>query len=151
MKDVVRVDDIRQQIEADSDAGTTAKLTGITKERLLRDIGITFPGISVMLRQSCNEESPPTWMIGAEDSARMPDGLPIFSQWFDGQGTHDGDVHTAFTAWLESRGWYLEREDGFWFVPEPIPTPEEIEAFRREFQMTDAQRAEIPVDDGLPF
>lgn len=151
MKDVIQVSDIRQQVEADYDAGTIAKLTGITKGQLLADIKATFPGVNVMFRKSCCEENPPSWMIAAGDDAFMPDGLPIVSSFFNGEDTHDGEVHTAFTAWLENRGWYLEREDEFWFMPEPIPTAEEIEAFRRDFLMTDVERAALPNDDGLPF
>lgn len=151
MKDVFKVTDIQHKIEADYDAGTVAKLTGVTKGQLLDDIKATFPGISVMFRKSCCEDNTPSWMIAAGDDAVMPDSLPIFSSLFNGEDTHDGEVHTAFTAWLENRGWYLEREDEFWFVPEPIPTAEEIEAFRRDFLMTDAERAALPVDDGVPF
>lgn len=126
----------------------------MTINQLIADIRATFPGVRTMLRECCMSGKQ-MWMIGAEDSAQMPDGLPIFSQWLNGEDSHDGGVHCAFTTWIENRGWYLENEDGFWHVPTIIPTAEEIAEWHAAYAIASAKRSAKtgvrPDDDGLPF
>lgn len=123
----------------------------MTYADLIKDIQITFPAIKAQLRESCIGECK-VWMIGAEQSAVMPDGLSIFGGGWDDieAGTHDGGIHTGFAAWLENRGFYLENEDGFWHTPCPLPTEQEL----MEWATQAARKAPIPVfqhGDPCPF
>lgn len=106
----------------------------MTIDELITDIRATFPKVRAMLREDCISGKK-VWMIGGEGDAEMPDGLPIFSQFYYGEETYDGDVHTAFEAWLGSRGFYLENHDGFWHCPTPIPTAEQLAEWERQYQI----------------
>jgi hypothetical protein len=118
-------------------------------EELTADIRATFPGVETMKRKSStgNEH----WMLAAEE-AQFPDGLKIFCDCAGchESGSHDAGVHLGFAAWLESRGFYLEREDEFWFVPTEIPTPEEIAEWHANYAIASAKRADV-IDGGCPF
>lgn len=126
----------------------------MTKDQLIGDIRATFPNMILMLREHCITEQK-VWMLAAEDAAKMADGLPIFSEWFYGKETHDGGVHVAFTAWLESRGFYLENHDGFWHYPVPLPTAQEIAEWRADFAIGAAKESsrtgKSPDADWIPF
>lgn len=125
-------------------------------EQLVSDIRVTFPNVFTQRREDCISKEP-TWMIGGEDRAQMPDGLPIFTDMADECGCHDGGVHTGFTAWLSFRGFYLENHDGFWHVPTPIPTPEQVAEWKRQDAEARARylatnpQVSVESDDGLPF
>lgn len=98
-------------------------------EELMQDISATFPVIQRQLREGClRGES--VWMI-SNFEADMPDGLPVFRDGSDDE-TYSCAVHTGFDAWLNARGWYLEREDDFWFIPTELPTAEELAEMRAE-------------------
>lgn len=129
----------------------------MTIEQLIADIRITFPTMCVMEREHCMTGKK-AWMLGADESAKMPDNLPIFSELCYAEDTYDDCVHMAFTAWLENRGFYLENHDGFWRYPQPIPTAEELAEWERQYQIERAAflaANPAPVlpddDDGLPF
>lgn len=111
----------------------------MTKDQLIADIRVTFPTIRAAMREECVSKLS-TWMIGGESSAVMPDGLPVFTDCLDAE-THDGGVHTGFIMWLESRGWYLERHDEFWFVPTALPTAEELAEYQRRYEEIEARYA----------
>ncbi len=119
----------------------------MTKAQLIADIRATFPTIRTVMREECISKLS-TWMVGGESSVVMPDGLPIFSDHLDPE-THDEGVHTGFNAWIESRGWYLERHDEFWFVPTALPTVEELAEYRRQYEAIAARH--IATDEGVPF
>ncbi|MDR6389192.1 hypothetical protein [Paraburkholderia phenoliruptrix] len=118
---------------------------------LIADIRATFPGVKAMKRESCTGGE--RWMIGAEQATSFPDGLSVFCDCagcFE-SGTHDGGVHLAFAAWIENRGFYLEREDEFWFVPTGMPIAEEIAEWHAAYAIAHVRQAADPNDDGLPF
>ncbi|MDR5777358.1 MULTISPECIES: hypothetical protein [unclassified Caballeronia] len=99
----------------------------MTIDELMKDIAIMFPRIKRMQRQyRWADDDEPRWMIGAASDVLFADALPIFWDLMSGEPSHDGGVHTAFTAWVESRGWYLERVDAFWWMPVEQPTEEEF-------------------------
>jgi hypothetical protein len=127
----------------------------MTIDQLIADIRATFPGVTASQRLSCMGIFD-QWMIAGEQSALFPDGLSVFCDCFGciEAGTHDGGVHLAFAAWLENRGFYLEREDAFWFVPTRIPTAEELIEIQRKYTEGAARyAAAMPsvIDDGFPF
>lgn len=90
---------------------------------LLADLLATYPGIHA---RPLREFGAAGWEHGVwtGGDALMPDGLPIFSTLMQGEETHDGGVHTGFTAWLEARGWYLECYDGGTYFIVPLPAEE---------------------------
>lgn len=104
----------------------------MTTDELMQDIAITFPRMKRMLRQVRWSDDEPRWMIGAASDVLFADSLPIFWDLMNGEPTHDGGIHTAFTAWVESRGFYLERVDAFWWMPVELPTAEELAEMRAE-------------------
>ena len=118
----------------------------MTKAQLIADIRVTFPTIRAAMREECISKLS-TWMIGGESSVVMPDGAPVFSDDFDLE-THDGGVHTGFSMWIESRGWYLERQDEFWFVPTALPTVEELAEYQRQYEAIAARHV---ATEGVPF
>lgn len=127
----------------------------MTIDQLISDIWATFPKIVFMEREGamCGKRQ---WMICGEHSVVMPDGLPVFTDWqhYSEAGTHDGGVHCAFISWLEFRGWYLERNDEFWFVPTALPTPEEVAEYLAAYEAIAAKRSTESagcIDDGCPF
>lgn len=127
----------------------------MTKTQLVADIRVTFPKIVCMERDDCMSGQR-KWMISGEQSVVMPDGLPAFSDWqhYSEMDTHDDGVHCGFANWLEYRGWYLEREDAFWFVPTPMPSAEELEEYRRQCEAIAASYAAENIDrllDEVPF
>jgi hypothetical protein len=124
-------------------------------DELIFDIRATFPGVIAESRQSCTGGM--HWMIGGEQHVELPDGLSVFCDCYGciENGTHDGGVHLGFAAWLESRGFYLEREDSFWFVPTALPTEEQKAEWARQDAEAYAKHILFnlgrPVGDGLPF
>jgi hypothetical protein len=98
--------------------------TGASEAALIADLVATFPGIHARpLREFGAAGFDQGVWTGGE--ALMPDGLPIFSPLMQGEDTHDGGVHTGFTAWLEARGWYLENYDGGTYMIVPLPAGEQ--------------------------
>lgn len=78
---------------------------------LIADLKATFPGLPVrpISEYGLPEFTHGVW-TGSGTNANFTDGLPLFIDWQD--WFYDGGVHEGFTAWLESRGWYIENHDG---------------------------------------
>ena len=96
------------------------------QDGLLADLKATFPGI---FARPLGDFGAQGWGHGVwtgADGTTMPDGLPIFSNLMEGEETHDGGVHTAFLAWLEARGWYVETWDGETHLIVPIALAEAL-------------------------
>ena len=55
-----------------------------------------------------------------ESGAVFHDGLPLFVSSSLSEPGYDGGVHQGFTAWLDSRGWYIENYDGLTIFIVPI-------------------------------
>jgi len=87
-----------------------------TQQELLADMHATFPGLFAKPGIEFGKGYADAIWTGGE--ALMPDGHPIF--WDLGDDGYDGGVHQGFTAWLETRGWYLERYDESAFLAYPI-------------------------------
>jgi hypothetical protein len=93
--------------------------TMVSESALIADLKSTYPDLHVRpLREFGKDyrDWSGVWTGGPGD---MPDGLPIFDDLrYHGDsddpadGSYDGGVHDGFTAWLESRGWYIENYDG---------------------------------------
>lgn len=106
-----------------------------SESKLIADMGATFPFLFARpLREFGKDYSYMTgvWTGGPGD---MPDGLPIFDNTRThgdsentADGSYDGGVHDGFTAWLESRGWYIERYDDETFFIVPIASIERPES-----------------------
>lgn len=99
-------------------------------EQLVADILATFPLLEAQQRVGYGSDLT-RWMICGEENAVMPDGLPIFRDGSEDDGYTFG-AHDAFAAWLVRRGWYLERNDNWWFVPTELPTNEELAQWAAE-------------------
>lgn len=95
----------------------------MSEETLIADLLATFPGIHA---RPLREFGAKGWTHGVwtGGEARMPDGLPVFSDIAYADDTYDGGVHTGFSAWLEARGWYLERYDELAFFIVTIASAE---------------------------
>ena len=92
-----------------------------TENELIADLKVTFPGIHA---RPLSEYGAPGWTHGVwtGGEALMPDGLPVFSTLHNEMGDYDGGIHEGFTAWLASRGWYIETYDyGTHFI---VPSPD---------------------------
>ena len=50
------------------------------------------------------------WLSG-ESGDDMPDGMPIFDYYAEGQGPYDLGVHEDFTAFIEPYGFFAEWND----------------------------------------
>ena len=106
-----------------------------SESKLMADMDATFPGLFKRPLREFGKDY--TNMIGAWTGGPgdMPDGLPIFNSLRyhgDSQdpsdGSYDGGVHDGFTAWLESRGWYVENYDGATYLVIPIAYAAELES-----------------------
>lgn len=86
---------------------------------LIADLKATFPGLPVRpLREFGNKHYRHGVWTGAGSGCAFSDGEPLFISWHaDG---YDGGVHEGFSAWLESRGWYVENYDGATLFIVPI-------------------------------
>ena len=87
---------------------------------LIADLRATYPGLHVRPLREYGvrwQESVGVWTGGPGD---MPDGLPIFNDLAYGAVHYDGGVHEGFTAWLDTRGWYMECEDAGTYMIVPI-------------------------------
>lgn len=92
----------------------------LSLESMLADLRATFPTLRTRPLSEFGEQWAHAGGIWTgQDTACMPDGLPIFSNLAYGEDGYDGPVHTGFLAWLEARGWGHEQYDGgtFFLVP----------------------------------
>lgn len=80
----------------------------IAKAALIADLNASFPGIAARPAPAIHGSG----AISVCGLALMPDGLPIFSDLYTDSPEYDGSLHTAFSAWCEARGWYVEPYDG---------------------------------------
>jgi hypothetical protein len=129
----------------------------MTEDQLIADLRATYPGFFARPLREFGEEyrdREGVW-TGGEDGLCMPDGLPIFSHFFYGEDTHDGDVHIGFSKWLEARGWYVENYDGATYHIVRLPTAEEIAHWHAAFAIGAAKEssrtAKSPDEDWMPF
>ena len=97
----------------------------IDETKLLGELKAAFPGLHV---RPLKDLGVPAFTHGAwvGGDAVMPDDLPIFSTLVcEDSPEYDGRVHTAFSAWLEARGWYLECWDHGVYMAIPVALAEE--------------------------
>ena len=88
---------------------------------LIADLKATYPGLHVRpVREFGNDYK--DWIgVLTGGPGDMPDGLPIFNSLVHTTNEgYDGGVHDGFTAWLETRGWYIENYDGMTMFIIPI-------------------------------
>jgi hypothetical protein len=119
---VLEVADMFPAIERAYRSGGRAPLN---LSRLLLDVRVTFPKLLVELRPISRRlpGAELIWMIAASEDALMPDGNPFFLIG-DAPEYSDG-IHAGFDAWLDARGWYIERYSTAWYIPTRLPTDEE--------------------------
>jgi hypothetical protein len=122
----------------------------LTRDELVADLRITFADLMVRDR---NTFLPGGVDIGGDNGQTMPDGLPVFTEFLIGNGEYDLFVHTAFAAWLERRGWYLECVHPLMHCAVPLPTDEERAHWAAEshaYQIA-TQGPKLPPHLDLPF
>lgn len=95
----------------------------INETQLLAEMKATFPGIHARPLKEFGATGF-TYGVWTGGEALMPDDWPIFTTLHANEPEYDGGVHRAFTAWLESRGWYLECYDYGTYMALPIALAE---------------------------
>lgn len=86
---------------------------------LVKELNATFPGIRA--RPKPYEKSRPGAIgVCVSGSTLLPDELPIFTENPGDALEYDGTLHTAFEAWCEARGWYVEVYDSEHLYIEPL-------------------------------
>ncbi|MFL9918827.1 hypothetical protein PQR75_26285 [Paraburkholderia fungorum] len=124
----------------------------MTIDELISDVRATFPNLEIQQRKQhvTTPDGELAWMIGGDHNAVMPDSLPMLIDGSDEPDYRCG-VHIGFDTWLANRGWYLERNDEFWFWPTRLPTDEEMARWSADQQAyaTATQGPRLPCD--CPF
>lgn len=88
---------------------------------LIADIKATYPSLWFRPVREFGKDYAEWIGVWTGGDGVMPDGLPIFNGLDDGSSEEwDCHVHKAFTAWLESRGWYVEAHDAETYLVIPI-------------------------------
>ena len=104
-----------------------------SESQLMADMDATFPQLFKRPLREFGKDYASMIGVWTGGPGDMPDGLPIFSSLrYHGDsedpsdGSYDGGVHDGFTAWLESRGWYVENHDGETYLVIPIAYAAEL-------------------------
>ena len=103
----------------------TTTAVPMSVEAMHTDLRLTFPALRTRPLQDFGVRGFTEGFWTDEESAHsMPDGLRIFDNISalagDDAPDYDGTVHAGFVAWLDARGWYVERYDGltYFLVPD---------------------------------
>lgn len=86
---------------------------------LVKELNATFPGIHARLKPY-EKSRPDAIGVCVSGLALMPDELPVFTDSPEDAPEYDGTLHTAFEAWCEARGWYVEVYDSEHLYIEPM-------------------------------
>ena len=99
---------------------TQDRSTWPSESALIADMKATYPGLKARPLKEFGYAGF-DYGVWSGGEALMPDGLPVFcSMMFHEPDHYDNDVHLAFLAWLEARGWYVENFDGLTHMIVPI-------------------------------
>lgn len=84
-----------------------------SESALIADMNAAFPWLFKRPLREFGRDYANMIGVWTGGPGEMPDGLPIFNSLIHTTDEgYDGGVHDGFTAWLESRGWFIESYDG---------------------------------------
>ena len=126
--------------------------TEMSTDQMLVELTITFPKLWKRRLSEFGKAyatTPGIW-TGADAHHDMPDGDPIFDLLCPDDDFYDGFVHVGFIAWLDARGWGIERYDGDTFFLLPKSNFDWVKAWPAEHSATVPPSA-LADSDPCPF